>query len=511
MTDSYLVSPTDNRRASFFPAESIIFLVVWLALLFVGRERLLRDPGTFWHTVVGSRIIDTHAVVRTDSFSFRHAGQPWLAHQWLGECAMAIIDRISGLDGLLLAAVTLLAATYALAARRLLMRGATAPTAGILVTLAIAASSFHFLVRPHLIGIPLMAATLAILADFESRKLRPRVLIALPLIFLVWANTHGSALGGLATLWLVIAGWTAESFFRRASAPPLAHAYLAAAASTAAIFINPFGTDLPRLWISLLSAPSLPRIIIEHAPLSLTSIDGWMVLLFGAIYVVALVRARRAGLRFTWFVPLIWLALTIQRIRHGPLFAITALIALADILPKVTNSIPTPRIALARASIVPLACVTLALVLQIAGAPIPLLGRNWARLDPTYWPVQSTAALRSRVAESPAAARILNDTLFGGFLIGTVPTAKIWIDDRCELYGEDELNAYVAAGSQHPEQIEAWSDQFDAQTAFVHTNSPFDRHLAASPRWTCRHRSPTAALYARSTVSSASIAATRAR
>jgi len=496
-------SPSD-RRHSFFPAEALIFLIIWTALLWVGRERLLRDPGTFWHTVVGRQMLNSHDVVRTDVFSFRHAGRPWLAHQWLGETAMAIIDRVGGLDGLLLAAVTLLAATYAFAAHRLISRGTTAPTAAILVTLAIAASSFHFLVRPHLVGIPLMGATLAILADYESRRAHPRRLLALPLILILWANTHGSALGGLATIWLVVAGWTAQRIARRPDAPRLVLAWLAAAASTLAVLANPFGPELPRLWINLLRAPSLPRIIIEHAPLSLASIDGWMVLLFAAVYLIALVRARRAGLRVTWFIPLVWLALTLQRIRHGPLFAISALIALADILPAVQARPQTPRPASGRALLVPAAVVALAVALQGLGWRVPLIGREWARLDPTYWPVESTAALRARAAESPAAARILNDTLFGGYLIGYVPAAKVWIDDRCELYGEAELNEYVAAASSAPGRIDEWSDQYDARTAFVHAGSPFDVYLKSSPRWTCLHHSPVAALYARVSRSSAS-------
>jgi len=53
-----------------------------------GREKMLRDPGTLWHTVVGEQVLRTGALPRTDSFSYTCQGQPWLAQQWLGECAM---------------------------------------------------------------------------------------------------------------------------------------------------------------------------------------------------------------------------------------------------------------------------------------------------------------------------------------------------------------------------------------------------------------------------------------
>src|SRR5947209_3349071 len=38
-------------------AESGFFLGIWLFFMVGGRSRLFRDPGTFWHTVVGRRIL----------------------------------------------------------------------------------------------------------------------------------------------------------------------------------------------------------------------------------------------------------------------------------------------------------------------------------------------------------------------------------------------------------------------------------------------------------------------
>src|SRR4051812_33026205 len=43
-------------RAFFRPA-TLLFVCLWLVLLVGGRSRFFQDPGTFWHTVVGERII----------------------------------------------------------------------------------------------------------------------------------------------------------------------------------------------------------------------------------------------------------------------------------------------------------------------------------------------------------------------------------------------------------------------------------------------------------------------
>ena len=49
----------------------------------------------------------------TDPYTFTFTGKPWIPHQWLGECIMAVAHSIGGFDTLLLGTATLLAAVYA--------------------------------------------------------------------------------------------------------------------------------------------------------------------------------------------------------------------------------------------------------------------------------------------------------------------------------------------------------------------------------------------------------------
>src|SRR5262245_53567369 len=107
-------------RKGYWRAETGIFLGIWLVLLVTGRSRLFVDPGTFWHTVVGERILTSGEFIDKDPFSCTKQGEPWIAQQWVGECAMALVHRLAGLDGLLLAAATLVAGLYTWLAHRLI-------------------------------------------------------------------------------------------------------------------------------------------------------------------------------------------------------------------------------------------------------------------------------------------------------------------------------------------------------------------------------------------------------
>src|SRR5437764_5955107 len=107
----------------FWRAESGVFLGIWLFFMVGGRSQMFRDPGSFWHTMTGRRILASGRVIATDPFSFTFAGKPWVAYEWLGECLMAVLDGIGGLDTLLLATATVLACLYTWLAHRLMRSG----------------------------------------------------------------------------------------------------------------------------------------------------------------------------------------------------------------------------------------------------------------------------------------------------------------------------------------------------------------------------------------------------
>ena len=92
-------------------------------------------------------------------------------------------------------------------------------------------------------------------------------------------------------------------------------------------------------------------------------------------------------------------------------------------------------------------------------------------LDPTHWPVELLPDLRRVEREHPEGARVFNDFLYGGFLIYYTPGLKVFIDDRCELYGDEWLIQFSAANRSHPEQIDRWQEMYDFPYALVLTRT----------------------------------------
>lgn len=506
----------------FWRPETGIFLAIWLTLLIGGRTRFFLDPGTFWHTVVGERLLTTHQRIDTDPFSFTFGGQPWVAYEWLGECGMALIHRLDGLDSLLVATVTILACLYTWIAHRLMRVGLHWSLAAVLVALTIGASSLHFHVRPHIVTIVFLGITMALLCDYEAGRSGWQRLFWLVPLFVVWTNIHGGMLGGLCTLILAVAGWWAARVLGLDS--PLSRPQqimpllLLIVACTLAAFINPYGWRLPWTWIELMQSSILPMIIQEHAPLDLREPSGLVVLLFGLCYLAALVSTGRRWLRVTWLLPLVWFYLACMRVRHAPLFGITAAVVLADLLPRTRWA---ARLAQSgsdlfqfpkddpeakkqkwdwRPALLPLAVVLATVVLQVRQVPVPVLGHGWARLDSDLWPVELLPELRQHQHDGSGQARIFNEYINGGFLIYHAPDYRVFVDDRCEVYGDRWLLRFVGAeqGQNTAECIKEWEQEYGSfDLALARTGAPFDRYFQEAEAWTPVKRTDTATLYRR--------------
>src|SRR5262249_53169566 len=146
-------------------------------------------------------------------------------------------------------------------------------------------------------------------------------------------------LGGLGTLAITVLGWMVARWVwldgpNLSPRQAIGLGLLVLGCGLTA-FLNPDGSALPRTWFAILGSPLLPLLIDEHAPLLRSGWAGGAVPLFGLVYVVALAGVLPRRPPFTWLVPLVWLALSFTRIRHGPLFAVTAVLALADVFPHV--------------------------------------------------------------------------------------------------------------------------------------------------------------------------------
>ena len=522
-----------NIGKRFVSAEGIFFLVIWLAIMGLFRERAFSDPGSLWHIKVGE-IILTKGFPTTDPFTYTHIGQTWIPQQWGAEVAMAQLHSFSGFDTLLLAFATGIALLFTWIFRRFRQAGMNSLLAGIMTIGSLFCAGFHFVIRPHMVTIALMSVTTAWLIDVERRK-RPIAFLAwlIPL-FVIWTNLHGGVLGGVMNLGLAIAGWgliflARKLFYLARKEDHLARktsdfspidswrdAWLITAIGIACLltpFVNPFGMELLNTWSRIVGSPILKQIVEEHKSLNLAHSAGQVTLGFGLLYLIMLAGSLPRWPRITWLIPLVWLALSIDSIRQGPLFIISGVIALADIWPRtcwhrllqkhgdslIVEPENVPRYRWTHA-ILPTLAIVMALSLERTKTRLPVIGHGWAHLNPAVHPIAFNEPLQAYAEEHGPHARIYNDVNFGGYLIYHIPELKIYMDDRFELYPTQWTADYAKMYFHHPESIEAILDQYNLDMALIVTSAeprPLDNWFSASPKWEEVGRTATAALFRR--------------
>ena len=82
-------------------------------------------------------------------------------------------------------------------------------------------------------------------------------------------------------------------------------------------------------------------------------------------------------------------------------------------------------------------------------------------------------------------------------MIYHTPRFKVFIDDRCELYGDDWLLRYSEAMFREPERIDQWHELYNFPYALVARGSAFDRYLRHASKWVVVKKTDVAMLYKR--------------
>lgn len=534
------ITATGSQRPRLRDPRIAAFVILWGALLALAPSHMLRDPGTFWHTVVGEKILSTGRIVDTDPFSFTRQGDEWLAQQWLGECAMALIHRIAGLDGIVLLAATVIAAIFAAVFGRFTRAGIPMAMATFATAVTVGASSYHFIPRPHLATLAGMTLLMLLLLDVEAGRVSPTRLWCLPPLFVVWVNTHGGVLGGLATLvifallWLIrprlLRGRRAETAIAdlnsiepsAADGVPVARPRApllgtVVALCTITVLVNPFGPALPRVWLSLMGSSVIPKVIIEHARLAPISPEGGMILLLAAGYFYLLYDVQPRGVRVAWLLPAIWFLLALSRVRHGPIFAILVALAIADMIPhspacrrwiasmKAFKPLPRRHPGVAPMAVAIAAMFAAALGIQALGWKLPIIGAGRCVATNADWPVDAVALLDKEIADADRPVHVYNDMRFGGYLAYAAPHALSYIDDRCELHHDEGLLRYIEL-QKHPERLPGEAARYGFDYALIRTGSSVHKYMDRSNDWTLMHTNATATLFKAAPPSSPTVA-----
>jgi hypothetical protein len=232
----------------------------------------------------GALMLARGQVLRTDPFTFTVFGARWVDQQWGAQILLDALHRLFGWPGLVIVRAMLVSAAFGVTyawTRRACHDAMVAAclTLGALVVAILLPGTLSL--RPQLLAVVPFLLTIWIVRE---RAARPRRLLWLPVIALVWANLHGSfVLLPLIVGIAFVADVVGRTSTRRWTG-------LATLAGVLVPLVNPWGPGVYGYLIRLSTAPIVRQVIDEWRPMWRQWPAGPVFLVVVAVAIVLLLR-----------------------------------------------------------------------------------------------------------------------------------------------------------------------------------------------------------------------------
>jgi hypothetical protein len=216
-------------------------LITWRSALHNGVF-----DDTYWHWAMGNWMLDHHRVMTHDIYSYTVFGHSWITPEWGYGVLLAESVRLIGPVAFWLLSAGLASLTVIVVAIRCRLLGAGWTWTGLLCVEAGVAVTLSLDDRPQMVSYFFLALLLLMLSLARRQR---GWLYAVPVLFVLWANLHGSFLLGLGVLALEVLAAVVRIRGRVRVPDPLATrpAVATLVVSAVATFVNPFG---PRVYDS---------------------------------------------------------------------------------------------------------------------------------------------------------------------------------------------------------------------------------------------------------------------
>jgi len=500
-----------------FPVLAAATLYCFWAVLFP-----LTNTDIWWHLAAGRHMIESGGFVHEDPFSYVTAGAKWVDVHWSFQLFTYAVHGLFGVAGLVLAK----ALVFAVACAILLVhshRRETAPVAAALMVAVAYFVRFLILVRPIVFTLLFVAAFLLVLARYR-RERSWHVLVALPIIQVVWANTQGLHALGPALVVCFLAGEGLQTALARVRSRaiafedplparalvPVAYTFLGLCVASA---VSPYG----------LSGALLPWKLYARVEPALSALYSWNVsenmptwaimrrspeqaahvvwFTVGALATFVLSRRRTSLFRLLLFGAFLYLGLQAKRNLSLYLFVLVPVTVgnlNAWLDERTARRGPEREDAYAKrfgsATLLAAAAVGVVFVALLVAAQ--LREPSVTGLAPFRVPVAATRALER---ERPR-GNIFNSVRHGGYLIWRLyPRHQVHIDGRLVIRTPRQFGEYLATLDE-PAGFEAVRERWNIThavlpTAVFHRYLPLVRRLYRDARWSLRFADGSSALF----------------
>jgi len=464
------------ERGTVTLAVLAVLAIVWRYMDALG--------DTFWYVAAGRWMLDTGRLPQTDPFTFTALGSPWIAWTPLSYVAFALIERHTGLFGLLVAA-SLVSALAHLLAWLPHSRGATRWLLLPLVLLVAFSQRDDACARGQVLADLCFALFLWALLRMGagrtselSRRQSVGLYVGLVLLGSVWMNSHQSGFVPLLLVPAYALGIAGEKTPRRTR---LFHLAGALAALLYGALITPYG---PRLFVEAMghvAAPISETIDLFQSP-DFARVDVLLIVGAAAAALATALRDERPGRRGEALLLVALLSASLTGRRYLPWLGFATIASLG----RVDAAAVLPAL-VARQRHLRLAVATISIAVSAFGFSV---SKNPLR-DVPVGGVRAIDALG-------LPDRVYNTYHWGGYLLYVWGgSARTFIDGR--LYPFDRNEVHRDAWHIHAVAADAGAllETYQINTVLTERGSPLHAALGRRRDWALRYEGPIEVVFVR--------------
>lgn len=381
------------------------------------------DIDFWWHIAAGKSILANGAIPSQDPFGVYDAANNWgqtvLKSQWLGQVLLYSVYRFSGLDGIIFLRAAILTTCMGIVYWRCLIAGAKPLFTLLMLALTGLAILFHTGERPQLLSF-LYLSLVFLLLDMHLQNVRRWPLYFIPPIFLLWANSHGGVVFGVAALGLFCTGYLLENRLTMGSynIPQNRRMLAVMGLSIAAFLLAPSGLTTLKYLVFLENSPIRERVSEYATPWAMWPMTAYYWVFFAATLASLPGFFGRAYLKQAIVVCAV-AAISLTGYRYIPLFALLTAPYIAASLSRMLRRVRLPD------TTVNLAALVMALLFLAYGFKQERIFQHGA-LEARY-PGAAVAFIKA----NHLSGKMFNTMNWGGYLIWNLsPTVTIFIDGR---------------------------------------------------------------------------------
>jgi len=475
--------------------EDILFIAILIACLLLGTRMLSIDSDLGRHLALGEYILETKSIPTQDILSYTKLGESRPPYEWASQVLVATANRIAGLDGVIFFSGLIIAITFFLIYKESVKVSQLPILSIFILLLGLAASSVHWLPRPHLFTF-LMLHIWVIQLE-KIRKSGHINVWLVGLIIMIWANLHGGFIFGFIVWFAYLAGDVWEKIFSNKQSN-MVNLLRIGGISLLASVITPDGWGN---WLAVLGNNS--SYILQNTSETMSpnfhEVGMFPFLLFlGVTIIIPSISNTKLPVSQVFLMAGMAMASLLVS-RNIPLFIISTVPILCGCLKSLNlegfwlnlekriNDLQSNLISYW--VFIAIVVFSIFMVSKYHSYQITIYEFN-----PSVFPVHATDWLQ----ENPQTGNMFNEFNWGGYLeYRLFPIQKVFLDSQTDFYGESLMREHVHVISADL----GWEDvlnKYQVEWAIINSNSPLASAMERDMNWSHLYQDEVAVVYRKS-------------